>query len=97
MTCGHCDVNQAATGSLANTATASGGGGTEATPGNNSATDTGHRLDPSADVAVTKTDGVPSIIPGGTTTYIVVLSNAGPSASANVTLADTIPAAFTSC
>ena len=52
-----CTISASATGSLSNTATATVGGGvTDPTPGNNSATDT-DTLTPQADVSITKTDG----------------------------------------
>jgi hypothetical protein len=47
--------------------------------GNNSATDT-DTLTPSADLGITKTDGVTTATPGGSVTYTIVASNAGPSA-----------------
>ena len=49
-----------------------------------------------ADLSITKTDGVPSVVPGTTTTYTIVASNAGPSDVANATVTDTLPAAITS-
>ncbi|HBL25540.1 MAG TPA: hypothetical protein DD490_01760, partial [Acidobacteria bacterium] len=50
----------------------------------------------SSDLSVTKTDGVASATPGGTTTYTIVVSNAGPSPANPATLADTFPAACSS-
>lgn len=50
---------------------------------------------PSADVSVTKTDGVTTATPGGSVTYTIVVSNAGPSDDPSVTVADTFPAALT--
>ena len=66
------------------------GGVTDPTPGNNSATDT-DTLNPSADLAITKTDGVTTYTPGNTVTYTVVVSNAGPSTATGATVADTKP------
>ena len=57
----------------ANTATAS---ATDATPV--TATDT-DSLDPQATLAITKTDGVTSVVAGTTDTYTIVVSNSGPS------------------
>ena len=48
-------------------------------PGNNSATDT-DRLTPVADLSITKTDEVPSVMPGTLMRYTLVVRNAGPSA-----------------
>ncbi len=50
----------------------------------------------SADLAITKTDGVASYTPGGSTTYTIVASNSGPDAATGVTVADTF-AAVLSC
>ena len=92
-----CNIDPAATGSLANTASASVSGGiTDTVPGNNSATDT-DTLTPSADVAVTKTDGVANEVPGTPVTYTMVVSNAGPSTATGVTVTDTFPAILTGC
>lgn len=82
-----------ATGTLVNTATISAAAGTTDTaPGNNSATDT-DTLTPQADLAITKTDGVTSVVPGTQTTYTIVVSNSGPSDTA-ATVADTFPASL---
>ena len=51
---------------------------------------------PSADLAITKTDGVASVNAGGSTTYTITASNAGPDAATGATVADTFPAACTS-
>src|SRR5262249_7038935 len=45
-----------------------------------------------ADLAVTKTDGVTSAIPGGSTTYTITVSNAGPEAANGAALSDALPA-----
>jgi uncharacterized repeat protein (TIGR01451 family) len=50
----------------------------------------------SADLSITKTDGVASVTPGGTTTYTITASNAGTSAANPATVVDTFPAACTS-
>ncbi len=50
---------------------------------------------PIADLSVTKTDGVTTYTPGTTTTYTVVVSNAGPSAVAGANFVDNIPASTT--
>ncbi|MFL5758739.1 MAG: DUF11 domain-containing protein [Thermomicrobiales bacterium] len=88
-------IDQAATGSLTNTATISPPAGvTDPTPGNNSATDT-DTLTPQADLAITKTDGVTSATPGGSVTYTITASNAGPSNAPGATVADIFPAELT--
>ncbi|HET8900118.1 MAG TPA: isopeptide-forming domain-containing fimbrial protein [Rhodanobacteraceae bacterium] len=85
-------VDPSATGSLANTASvAVPAGYTDATPTNNSATDT-DTLTPTADLAITKTDGVTTVVPGGTVTYTIVASNTGLSAVTGATVADSLPA-----
>src|SRR5262249_24063915 len=60
----------------------------------NSATDTDTTA-PVTDLAITKTDGLTSALPGDVVTYTVVVTNAGPSAATGATVADTIPAALT--
>ena len=52
-------------------------------------------LFPVADLAITKTDGVTTATPGGTVTYTIVASNAGPDAEPAVTVADTFAATLT--
>ena len=90
------NISAGASGSLVNTATvAVPGGVTDPTPGNNSSTDT-DTIAVSADLAITKTDGVASLIPGGTTTYTIVASNSGPSAVTGATVADTLPGGISS-
>jgi uncharacterized repeat protein (TIGR01451 family) len=79
-----------------NTATvAAPAGVTDPTPGNNTATDT-DTLVPTADLSITKTDGVVNVVPGTTTTYTIVVSNAGPSAVVNAPVSDVLPAAIAS-
>ncbi len=91
-----CTINASASGTLSNTATvAAGAGVTDPTPGNNSATDT-DTLTPQADLSITKTDGVTSATPGGSTTYTIVASSSGPSNAPSSSVSDTAPAACTS-
>ena len=90
-----CTVSAAATGTLSNTATVTAPAGvTDPTPGNNSATDS-DTLAASADLSITKTDGVTAFTPGGSVTYTITASNAGPSNAAGATVADTFPASLT--
>jgi uncharacterized repeat protein (TIGR01451 family) len=91
-----CTISSAATGTLSNTATVTVPAGiTDPTPGNNSATDT-DTLSPSADLSITKTDGVTSAVPGGSVTYTITASNAGPSDATGALLSDAFPSACTS-
>jgi uncharacterized repeat protein (TIGR01451 family) len=87
-----CTISPAATGTLANTATVSAGAMPDPSPANNSATDT-DTLVPQADLAITKNDGVASVIPGNAVTYAIVASNPGPSDASGTAVADTFPAA----
>jgi uncharacterized repeat protein (TIGR01451 family) len=49
----------------------------------------------SADLSITKTDGVASTAPGNTITYTITAANAGPSAANPATVTDNFPAACT--
>jgi uncharacterized repeat protein (TIGR01451 family) len=51
---------------------------------------------PNADLSITKTDGVATATPGGSVTYTIVASNAGPAAANPASVVDTFPAACTS-
>lgn len=92
-----CDVSPTAIGALSNTATAT-VGGPEVDPatGDNTATDN-DTLVPTADVTITKTNGVTQSTPGLPVTYTIVVTNAGPSAAPTVTVLDLFPATLTSC
>lgn len=46
----------------------------------------------SADLSVTKVDTPDPVVPGGNITYTITVTNAGPSAAANVSFSDTVPA-----
>ena len=88
-------IAPSATGTLSNTATVtSRPRQLESNSANNSATDT-DTLTPQADLAITKTDGADHATPGSSTTYTIVVSNAGPSNAIGATVADTFPAALT--
>lgn len=90
-----CTISAAATGSLSNTATVTAPAGfTDPTPGNNSATDT-DTISVSTDLSITKTDGVTTVTAGGSVTYTITASNAGPSDATGATVADTFPASLT--
>jgi uncharacterized repeat protein (TIGR01451 family) len=94
----NASISLAATGTLANSATVTAPGAvTDPTLGNNSATDMDTiTAAPTADLAVTKTDGQSFYHPGQTLVYTIVASNAGPSAVTGATVADTLPADVTS-
>ena len=64
------------------------------TPANNTASDT-DTLTPVSALAVSKTDGSATYTPGGTATYTVVVTNAGPSNAINGTVSDPLPAGVT--
>ncbi len=86
-----CAIAASATGTLVNTATiAASGGVADPTSSNNSATDT-DTLVASADLAITKTDGATSAVPGDWVTYTITASNAGPSNVDGATVTDTFP------
>ena len=58
---------------------------------NNTASDT-DTVNPVADLAITKTDGVASVNAGGSTTYTVTVTNNGPSVSRQpITVFDALP------
>jgi uncharacterized repeat protein (TIGR01451 family) len=86
------NIAASATGTLANTATvAAGAGATDPVPGNNSASDS-DTLSVESDLAITKTDGSASEVPGTPVTYTITASNAGPSNNPGATVVDTFPA-----
>src|SRR5262249_37463407 len=49
---------------------------------------------PVAALAVTKTDGVATLVPGTSTTYTITVANAGPSAVSGVQVSDAVPPAL---
>jgi uncharacterized repeat protein (TIGR01451 family) len=87
-------ISPTATGSLSNTATVAVPPG-DNTPDDNSATDT-NSLTPQTGLSITKTDGVTSVVPGTSTTYTIIVSNAGPSAATGATLSDPVPTGVSS-
>jgi uncharacterized repeat protein (TIGR01451 family) len=79
----------ASAGNITNTATVSVPSGyTDPTPSNNTGTAATVISAPSADLSVTKSDGVTTVTAGGVTAYNVVVTNAGPSAASNATITD---------
>ena len=95
----NASISAGASGSLSNTATVSAPAGvTDTNPGNNSATDT-DTITPAAviaDLSITKTDGVATATPGGSTTYTIVVTNSGPSSITGASVTDLMPAAIAS-
>jgi uncharacterized repeat protein (TIGR01451 family) len=88
-------ISPAATGTISNTATITTPSGVgDPNTANNSATDT-DTLSPQSDLAITKTDGVTTVNQGGSTTYTVTASNAGPSNASGATVADALPVEIT--
>ncbi len=88
-------VNALATGTLVNTVSASVPPAfLDLVPGNNTATDIDAA--PTADLAITKTDGITIYTPGGTVTYTIVVSNYGPVPVIGAAVADAKPADITS-
>src|SRR5439155_1243188 len=77
---------------LTNTATITSSPVTDPTPGNNAASDT-DAVTKSADLALSKSDGVAGVTAGTSTTYTITLTNNGPSTvPVGVVVKDTIPA-----
>ena len=78
---------------ITNTATVS-SATADPVPANNAASDADTVIGApvSADLAITKTDGVTSVTPGGTTTYTIVVANNGPGEVTDATVTDTAPA-----
>jgi len=92
-----CDIDPAATGTLSNTATVTADASvTDPDLGNNSATDV-DSLDPSADLAISKTDNQASHIPGTPIDYVIVVENLGPSAVSDAVVTDTFQAPLQNC
>jgi uncharacterized repeat protein (TIGR01451 family) len=78
-----------------NTATVTAPSGvTDPTPGNNTATDTDNQ-NSEADLSISKTDNTLTYTPGTTTTYTIVVNNAGPSDVTGATVTDLLPAGVT--
>ncbi len=89
-----CAIDSAATGTLSNTATVS-SSILDLVGGNDNATDSDTVLAASADLRVTKTDGVTSVAAGQSVTYTIVAANDGPSDDPAAGLSDTFPADLT--
>jgi uncharacterized repeat protein (TIGR01451 family) len=84
-------IDPAATGMLSNTATVTPSGGvTDPNGSDNLSIDT-NTLTPQADLAISKTDGQATDVPGTSITYTIVVSNVGPSNAPGATVSDTFP------
>lgn len=84
-----------ASGTLTNTATvAPPVGTTDPDMSNNSATDS-DPITPVADLAISKTNPQPIVVPGTTVTYLLTASNNGPSDVTNAMITNSVPAALT--
>ena len=89
-------VDPSTTGALANTATVTAGGGaTDPTLANNTATDTDTQATLQVDLAITKTDGQASYVAGTPVSYTIVISNSGPSTAIGASIADSVPSSIT--
>src|SRR4029077_20166752 len=64
-------------------------------PDNNAASASTAIGAPVADLMITNTNGVSSVVVGATTTYAITVTNAGPSNAANAVVTDTFPSALT--
>jgi uncharacterized repeat protein (TIGR01451 family) len=85
-------LSAGATGTLTNTASvAAPAGGTDPNTANNSATDS-DTIVVSADLAITKTDGVSTINAGSAVSYSIVVTNNGPADVSAAPVTDTFPA-----
>ncbi|HEY1734077.1 MAG TPA: hypothetical protein VGG23_06480, partial [Acidimicrobiales bacterium] len=91
----HVTLASSATGSVSNSASVASGGTTDPTPGNNGSGTVTTTIDTSANLAITKDDGVSSVVAGGSGhTYTITVTNSGPSDALNVSVADSWPAGF---
>ena len=87
-------VAGSAAGTIVNTATIDAPGGVvETAPADNTATDT-TAVTPTADLVITKTDGLTSIAAGENEIYTIIVSNAGPSTITDALVTDALPVAL---
>jgi uncharacterized repeat protein (TIGR01451 family) len=88
-------VSAGATGTLTNTATVTPPGGlSDPNPTNNIATDV-DTLAPAADLSITKTDSADPVSTNDPLTYVLTITNDGPSDATGVTVTDTLPVGVT--
>ena len=81
-------------GAFTNTATKTAGDQPDPTPGNDTASVSGTAARV-ADLSITKTDGVTSVVAGQPDTYTITVVNAGPSDVVGATVADVFPGTLT--
>lgn len=86
-------VAPATRGTISNTATVA-GTQTDTNSTNNSATTT-TTANGNIDLSITKADSADPVIAGNTLTYLLTVTNNGPSTATNVIITDTLPAALT--
>jgi hypothetical protein len=86
-------VDPSATGTLVSTANVDTAGINDNNTADNTATDT-DTLTPVSDVAVSISSGVSNVTAGGTVTYTIVVTNAGPSTASGVSVSDVFPSAI---
>ena len=73
-----------------------GSNGADLNPADNTATDTTPlQNNPKNDLQITKTDGVTTVEPGSIVTYIVVITNLGPTAANGALFTDNVPDSLT--
>ncbi|HEX7150879.1 MAG TPA: IPTL-CTERM sorting domain-containing protein [Thermoanaerobaculia bacterium] len=82
-----------ATGAITNSATV-GGGGTDPTPGNGSGSSGSVVIAGDSDLGVTKTTTATDVAQGGTISYTINVTNAGPDAAASAVMTDVLPASL---
>ncbi len=94
-----CDIAADRVGTLSNTAQVTlAAPGPDPNPNNNQATDGDTLLRPTADLSLSKDDGVEVAHPGDTVTYdLTVRNEAGPSALSQVHIADVLTSNFATC
>ena len=88
-------VSPDATGTVDNTATVSGSSASDPDPANNTSTDS-DTVVAEVDLAITKTDMSCYVLPGGSTTYTITVTNPGPSSGIGAAVVDSFPVEFTS-
>ena len=89
---GVCTLDSDLTGTLANTATiAPPVGASDPNAGNNAASDLDTTLTPRADLGITKDNGTDTVVVGASTTYTVMVTNAGPSDADGARVQDVLP------
>lgn len=91
-----CTVQATATGPLSNTASIASSTVSDPNAANDSATDSDTVI-LSADLGVTKTDGVGSVPAGGQVVYTIIATNHGPVAVPDALVSDTFPGELTGC